>query len=157
MVCAGTLFSGTTASGRGTGTAKFGTRRAHYQMLGKPSPDVTARTWLALEQKELLCAQLLLLRTKLLLLLAQRSDLRVVVLSARLLDLHLNLLQLRAHRLDLSHHFVHPDLVAHDEGCQEKELWCRCHEARSNIRPVVRYIIYLRPMSTNAPIWTQTD
>ena len=97
-------------------------------MLGKPSPDVTARTWLALEQQELLCAQLLLLRTQLLLLLAQllllraqRSDLLVVVLSARLLDLHLNLLQLRAHRLDLSHHFVHPGLVAHDEGCQEKD------------------------------------
>ena len=90
-------------------------------MLGKPSPDVTARTWLALEQQELLCAQLLLLRTQLLLLLAQRSDLLVVVLSARLLDLHLNLLQLRAHRLDLSHHFVYPGLVAHDEGCQEKD------------------------------------
>ena len=89
-------------------------------MLGKPSPDVTARTWLALEQQELLCAQLLLLLAQLLLLLAQRSNLLVVVLSARLLDLHLNLLQLRAHRLDLSHHFVHQGLVAHDEGCQEK-------------------------------------
>jgi hypothetical protein len=89
-------------------------------MLGKPSPDVTARTWLALEQQKLFRAQLLLLRAQLLLLLAQRSDLLFVALIARLLDLRLYRLQLRAHRFDLSRHFVHQGLVAHDEGCQEK-------------------------------------
>ena len=86
--------------------------------MHKQSPDVTARTWLALEQQELLLTQLLLLLAQLLLLRAQRSNLLVVVLSARLLDLRLYLLQLRAHRLDLGHHFVHQGLVAHDEGCQ---------------------------------------
>jgi hypothetical protein len=79
------------------------------------------RTWLTLEQNELLRAQLLLLLAQLLLLCAQRSDLLIVVLSLRLLDLRLNLLQLHAHRLDLSRHFVHQGLVAHDEGCQEKD------------------------------------
>jgi hypothetical protein len=116
MDCARQLFSGTEASVR-CATEPKNVRQACALAACAAQRQ---HTRLALEEQDLFCAQLRLVRAQLSFLCAQRSHLVRVVRCKRFLDFRLQRLQLLLHRLNLRIHLVKRRLVAHGGLCGRK-------------------------------------